>query len=84
MLAMRFLVSKTKETRLGDLVGISGGVLLVDLVRPYDESGLVFVESSSIRPRLTPRLTVERLELAGREFVAYEGGGEKKLKYPLG
>ena len=31
---MRFLVSKTKETRLGDLVGISGGVMLVDLVRP--------------------------------------------------
>ena len=37
-----------------------------------------------MRPRLAPRLNVERLELAGREFDAYDGGGEKKLKYPLG
>ena len=44
----------------------------------------MFVESSSMRPRFTPRFTVERLELAGRESDAYEGGGEKKLKYPLG
>lgn len=58
--------------------------MLVDLVRPYDESGLGVVESSSMRPRLAPRLNVERLELAGREFDAYDGGGEKKLKYPLG